>query len=99
MTLCSLPNLSVLIATQLSFKWLQPCNVFFQVSRLQPAASGRLLTVVGTLIGTAVLGFILSNWLHNRTRLRILRSLVFTAGRDARDSLWFKELQVRTLPF
>jgi hypothetical protein len=57
------------------------------------AASGRLLTVVGTLIGTAVLGFILSNWLHNRTRLRILRSLVFTAGRASRDSLWFKELK------
>jgi hypothetical protein len=49
--------------------------------------------VVGTLIGTAVLGFILSNWLHNRTRLRILRSLVFTAGRASRDSLWFKELK------
>jgi hypothetical protein len=56
-------------------------------------ASGRLLTVVGTLIGAAVTGFILSNFLHNRKRIRILRSLVFTDGRLAKDSLWFKELQ------
>jgi hypothetical protein len=55
-------------------------------------ASGRLLTVVGTLIGAAVTGFILSNFLHNRKRIQILRSLVFSEGRPAKDSLWFKEL-------
>jgi hypothetical protein len=30
---------------------------------------------------------------HNRTRMRVLRSLVFTAGRTHKDTFWFKELE------
>jgi hypothetical protein len=57
------------------------------------AESSALLIVLGAMVGVAVVGFSASQWVRNRTRMRVLRSLVFTAGRTHKDTLWFLELE------